>query len=133
MKTRSEAGFTLLEVLVAMTVLAMGIAFTVSLVSNSLSNIKKVDARARIVDHAKSVMELVLLDQEIRGPAAFDGDFADGTRWIMRIEEYVPDEQEFHEQVYLPVTRHVYTVEMFRPGSSVVDYRLSTLKVVPVR
>lgn len=128
----SISGFTLLEVLVAITVLAIGIALGVSLIGKSIGNIRKVDARARIINHANSVMELTLLDPEIREPRTFDGDFADGTRWIMRIEEYFSEEPVFAAQADMPVRLLAYTVEMFPPRSNVVDYRLRTLKIVPV-
>lgn len=127
-----EGGFTLLEVLVAITILAIGIALTVSLISKSLINIRIIDARTRIVDHANSVMELTLLDPEIREPGAFEGDFEDGTRWTMQIEEYNPDEQALSEQVVeMPVRLLEYKLEMFQPHSNAAEYRLMTLKLVP--
>ena len=133
MKRSPNDGFTLLEVLVAMTVLSIGIAFAVSLISSSLGNIRKVEVRTRIVEHANSVMELALLDQEINGATTFDGDFADGTRWIVRIEEYVPDEPALsNEADNMPVKLLAYTVEMFQPNSNAVEYRLRTLKLVPI-
>ena len=130
---RHNSGFTLLEVVAAMTILAVGIALGISLISRSLGNIGKVDDQARIVDHANSVMELTLLDPKIIEPGAFQGDFEDGTRWTMRIEEYVPDEEELSEYVNMPVKLLAYTVEMFKPHSSVADYRLRTLKLVPMQ
>jgi len=129
----SGAGFTLVEVLIATTLLAIGIALSVSLIGKSLGNIKKMDARTRIVDHANSVMELTLLDPEIGEPGTFEGDFEDGTRWTMKIEEYIPDNVEPFEQADMPVKLLAYTVEMFPPRSSVVDYRLRTLKLVSAR
>jgi len=128
---RRSSGFTLLEVLVAMTILAAGIALGVSLVSRATGNIRKVDERAQIVNYANSVMELVLLNPEISEPGGFDGDFEDGTRWTMRIEEYITDETALKEQADMPVRLLAYTVEMFPPRSSIVDYRLRTLKLVP--
>ena len=129
----NNAGFTLIEVLVSITVLAIGITLGVSAISKSLGNIRMVNARTRIVDQANSVMELTLLDPEIREPGEFDGDFEDGARWTMKIEEYIPDEPELSlsSQVEMPVRMLAYTVEMFQPRSSVVEYRLRTLKLVP--
>jgi prepilin-type N-terminal cleavage/methylation domain-containing protein len=131
-KTSIETGFTLIEVLVSMTILAIGISLGASLISKSLGNIRMLDARTRIIDQANSVMELTLLDPEIREPGSFEGDFEDGARWTVQIEEYIPDEA-LSEQVNMPVKLLKYTVEMFQPRSSAVDYRLSTMKLVPAQ
>ena len=132
---RNSAGFTLLEVLVALTVLAIGTAITLSLISGSLGNIRKVQSRTRIVDHAQTVMELTLLDEAIQGPTIFSGDFEDGTRWAVRVEQYdIPDSLEskpleLQQNIRAKLLR--YTVEMFiGPASNVADYRLQTLKLV---
>jgi prepilin-type N-terminal cleavage/methylation domain-containing protein len=125
------SGFTLLEVLVSMTILAIGIALGVSVISKSIGNIRMITARARIIDQAHSVMELTLLDPEIKEPGSFNGDFEDGTRWAMRIEDYVPGEDALSGQAEMPVKLLAYTVEMFQPYSSRVEYRLRTLKLLP--
>ena len=130
-KPHGTFGFTLIEVLVSMTILAMAIALSVSLISKSLSNVRRIEARTQIVNHANSVMELTLLDQDITEPVAFDGDFEDGTRWTMKIEDYVPDDVDLLEQGDMPVRLLSYTLEMFQPHSNVMDYRLRTLKLVP--
>ena len=126
----SETGFTLLEVLVALTVLAIGVALAISLISGSLGNIRKVEKRTRIVDHAASVMELALIDKAIQGPTSFNGDFADGTRWIVRVEEYTSGDAGLQPPQNMQAKLLAYTVEMSHPHSSSVDYRLQTLKLV---
>jgi prepilin-type N-terminal cleavage/methylation domain-containing protein len=132
-------GFTLLEVLVALTVLAIGAALTLSLISGCLSNIRKVQMRTRIIEHAESVMELALLDDSIQKPTAFNGDFEDGTRWSVYVQDYVPPGTEaqlqsnpLQQQVKLPVKLLYYTVEMVGPDSRTPDYRLQTLKLIRV-
>ena len=130
-KPHGISGFTLIEVLVSMTILAIAIALSVSLISKSLSNVRRIEARTRIINYANSVMELTLLDQDIREPVSFDGDFEDGTRWTMQVEEYIPDDVEFLEQGEMSVKLLSYTVEMFQPHSNIMDYRLRTLKLVP--
>jgi hypothetical protein len=122
-----------LEVLVSLTVLAVGIALAVSLISNSLGNIRKVEKRVQIVEHAGSVLELALLDDAIQGPTALDGDFADGTRWAVRVEEHVVEDAAVRPPQNMPVKLLSYTVELSYPGSGSVDYRLRTLKLVPVQ
>ena len=133
MKTAAH-GFTLLEVMVCLTVLAIGAALTLSLISGSLGNIRKVQQRTRTVEHAEAVMELALLDTSIRQPTAYSGDFEDGTRWSVRIEDYdIPEEPALQPRALpqnMPVKLLCYTVEMFSPGARASDYSLQTLKLV---
>ncbi len=135
-----EAGFTLLEVLVALAVLAVGAALTLSLISGTLGNIRKVQLRTRAVQHAETVMELSLLDDSIRRPTTLTGNFEDGTRWSVVIDEVPePDEQKPEMQLpnaqrpELPVKLFSYTVEVTAPDSRAPDFRLQTLKVVNIQ
>jgi prepilin-type N-terminal cleavage/methylation domain-containing protein len=130
----SESGFTLLEVLVGLAVLAVGAALTMSLISGSLGNIRKVQLRTRTIEHAEAVMELALLDDSIERPTTFRGDFEDGTRWSVRVEEYVPPDAQTQPSTVQPqrlaVQLFSYTVEVISPDSRAPDYRLQTLKLV---
>jgi prepilin-type N-terminal cleavage/methylation domain-containing protein len=132
--SRGCRGFTLLEVLVALTVLAVGAAITLSLISGSLGNIRKVQLRTRTIEHAEAVMELALLDESIQQPTTFSGYFEDGARWSVRVEEYIQPESTQPQPGTLPLKMPVkllsYTVEMFGPNSGTSDYRLQTLKMV---
>lgn len=127
-------GFTLLEVLVAITVLAIGAAFTLSLISGSLGNIRKVQLRTRAVEHAESVMELALLDKSVQQPTSFSGTFDDGSRWSVRVEDYkppVPPQSRARDLPQnMPVKLLSFTVVMFNPDSRAPDYVLQTLKLV---
>jgi len=120
-----------------LTVLAVGAALTLSLISGSLGNIRKVQLRTRTVEHAQTVMELALLDQSIQQPTTFTGDFEDGTRWSVRVEEYVPPEIQPRLQNQprqnMPVKLFHYIVEMTGPDSRAPDYQLQTLKLVRVK
>jgi len=129
-----QQGFTLLEVMVCLTVLAIGAALTLSLISGSLANIRKVQLRTRTVEHAEAVMELALLDDSIDRPTAFTGDFEDGTRWSVRVENYtLPAPAGLQPRALpqnMPVKLLCYTVEMFSADARGSDYQLHTLKVV---
>jgi prepilin-type N-terminal cleavage/methylation domain-containing protein len=128
------SGFTLLEVLVSLTVLAVGAALALSLISGSLGNIRKVQKKARTVEHAEAVMELALLNNSILQPTTFAGDFEDGTRWSVRVENYtLPGTERLSPgspPQNMPVKLLRYTVEMFSPDSRATDYQLQTLKLV---
>jgi prepilin-type N-terminal cleavage/methylation domain-containing protein len=127
-------GFTLLEVLVSLTVLAIGSALALSLISGSLGNIRKVQIRTRSIEHAREVMETALLDKSIQQPTSFAGGFEDGSRWSVSVEDYEmpvpPESQQRDLPQNLPVKLLSYTVEMFGPDSMAPDYRLHTLKLV---
>lgn len=130
---RQTHGFTLLEVLVALTVLAIGSALALSLISGSLGNIRKVQLRTRSMEHAREVMETALLDRSIQQPTTFEGGFEDGSRWSVRVQDYEmpvsPESQLRDLPQNMPVKLLSFTVEMFGPDSKTPDCRLHTLKL----
>ena len=131
---RRAHGFTLLEVLVALTVLAIGSALALSLISGSLGNIRKVQQRTRVIEHAQEVMETALLDGSIQAPTSFSGGFEDGSRWSVQVEDRALPPRPHMEQRDLPQNMPVkllsFTVIMFGPGSVGPDFRLHALKLV---
>ena len=132
-----EGGFTLLEVLVTLAILAVGVTLTLSLISGALANIRKVQIRARTIQHAETVMELTLLDDSINLPTTLNGDFADGTRWTSRVSDYeIPRMEQMlqpQQQVEMPVKLLAYSLEIMSPGAATPDLRLETLKLVEVQ
>ena len=134
---RNELGFTLLETLITLAILAVGVSLTLSLISGALSNIRKVQLRARTIQHAESVMELALLDDSVTRPTSLQGDFTDGTRWVIVVSEYelpkpVQPPQLQPTQAQLPLKLLAYSLEIMAPGSTSPDLRLQTLKLVNV-
>ena len=122
----------------SLTILAIGAALALSLISGSLGNIRRVQLRTRTVEHAEAVMELALLDDSIHKPATLTGDFEDGTRWSVRVEDYtLPNADPLQPKLQprtaaqnMQVKLLCYTVEMFNPDSRGSDYQLQTLKMV---
>ena len=127
-----QSGFTLLEVLIALAILGIGSAMTMSLISGSLGKIRKVQVRARAIQHAQTVMELSLLDQSVKGPTTLRGDFEDGSRWIVLVTDFeMPRDRPLQPgQAPMPVKALAYTVEITGPESETPDFRLHTLKLV---
>jgi prepilin-type N-terminal cleavage/methylation domain-containing protein len=127
-------GFTLLEVVVSLAVLSLGVTLTLSLISGSLRNIRNAQLRGRVVQHAETVMETILLDDTIRQATTLPGDFQDGTRWLAKVEEFQQQETVGQtltpQQAGLPLRLLSYTVEVFSPGSNTADFTLRTLKLV---
>lgn len=132
-RTLGESGFTLLEVLVTLAVLAVGIALTLSVITGSLANVRKVQLRTRTIQHAETVMELSLLDESIKQPTTLRGDFEDGTRWMLVVNEIempLPEQPMLPQRPEWPMKLFAYSVEVYGPDSPTPDLRLRTLKVV---
>ncbi|MGD0309522.1 MAG: type II secretion system protein [Acidobacteriota bacterium] len=142
---RRESGFTLLEVLVALTVLAVGAALTLSLISGSLGNIRRVRLHTGAMEHAQDVLELTLQDDTIRGATTLGGDFEDGTRWsvvVTEVEMPLPDNVQSLFQTnsngsnqgavsaMAPPKVLSYLVQVTEPDSRKPDFQLQTLKLV---
>lgn len=126
-------GFTLLEVLVALVVLAIGATVTMSALSGSLGNVRKSQVRIRIMEYSQNIMESALYNEELQEPTTYTENLEDGFRYTILVEEYVPEtDSEFqtNDEIELPVQLLQYTVEMFGPDSLAPVYRVQTLKLV---
>jgi hypothetical protein len=77
-------------------------------------------------------MEKALLDPSVTGPTSQTGSLPDGTRWIVKVEDYteLDDAKLAGSMNPLPVKLLSYTVEVSEPQSSAPDYRVQTLKLV---
>jgi len=78
-RRRGEAGFTLLEVVIAFTLLAAMLAVVLRLFSEGASGTGRAERRTIALLHAESKLaELVVT---ARKPGKLDGKFVDGYRW----------------------------------------------------
>jgi hypothetical protein len=114
----------------------VGAALTLSLISASLGNIRKVRLRTRAIEHARQVMELALVDDAITGAATLGGDYEDGTRWSVAISEVeMPMPATAMQNVQagqLPFKVLSYAVEVTEPNSTQPVFHLQTLKLIHV-
>ena len=85
-----EKGFTLIEVLVAVMILAISLTVVMQLFSGGLKSNRISNDYLYGIFHAREKMEELLLIREW-APGGLSGDFEDGYRWTATIEE-VPDE-----------------------------------------
>lgn len=90
--TRRDAGFSLLEALVALAVLAITLTTLILVFASNYERIAVETARVRALIEAQSLLERVGLD--IRNVAQqTDGTFPDGGKWHLSIAPY-DDEPE---------------------------------------
>jgi prepilin-type N-terminal cleavage/methylation domain-containing protein len=132
---KRESGFTLLEVLMALTVMAVGVTLTLSLISGSLGNLRKVRGTATIVEHAQAAMEVALLDDLIQGAASRQGDFEDGTRWSVDVTEIEmpvpPSALPLSQQITSTAPKLLsFVVVVTGPNSTKADFQLQTMKLI---
>ena len=57
---KGASGFTLLEVLVSLVILAIGATAVLTAISGSLRNVRKVQIRTRVIEYAENVTGVVL-------------------------------------------------------------------------
>jgi general secretion pathway protein I len=136
--TLPAAGFTLLEVLIALAVLAMASTVTLSLITGSLGNIRKVQQKTRSIEHAEERMESALVDSTILQPTSFSGTFQDGTSWLVRVEDYTELDKQTQSGTTAAMSAGIpkllaFTVETTGPESVRPDCRLQTLKLVKIQ
>ena len=125
----ASAGFTLLEVLVALVVLAVGVAVTMSVISSSLGNVRKSQIRTRLMSSAQTVMESALNRDDLEPPFSYQEDLYDGLRCTVTAEEE-PDANLLTQSASeLPIRLLRYTVQLIGPNSEPL-YSLETLKLV---
>ncbi|GEM_PF-518386 len=119
-------GFTLIEVLVAISVLAISLVVILQLFSGGLNSGRLSDEYTRAVFHAREKMEEILLSDTIEEGTS-EGEFEDGSRWKANI---VLMEQREEEVSRLPFDAFTIEVEVsWGPEESAKHLTIDTMKV----
>lgn len=90
---RTNRGFTLLEVMVALSVLAVGIAAVLELFGGSLRLTAKSSKRTQAVVYAQNVMDRFLA-QSTLDDGSDGGEFPSGFSWRAQVSEIRPDDND---------------------------------------
>jgi len=119
-------GFALIEVLVAVSVLAISLVVILQLFSGGLKSRKFSEQYAKGVFHAREKMAEMLIDPGL-SEGETRGEFEDDYQWQVIITRMVSDEEE-----KLPVD--LLNVELritWRDGEKEKTYSIDTLKLAP--
>ncbi|MCP4349784.1 MAG: prepilin-type N-terminal cleavage/methylation domain-containing protein [Desulfobacterales bacterium] len=124
-------GFTLIETLVAMMILATSLVVILQLFSGGLKAGRLSDEYTRAVFHAKEKMEEILLTEELADGAAY-GEFDADFKWRAEIRYIEPPEDSESEEKkkQAPVDMFRITVDVsWHEGNSEKHFEVSTLKI----
>ena len=124
-------GFTLMEVLVAVTILGVGFVALFGVLSGTLGTVTRIEDRETLVRTAQMKLnEICLALRQGREPAARSGEFGGKYRWRAEIEAAGGDEEEGARRAYrLARVR----LQVTWPGSESENrYQLETMTWVPV-
>lgn len=126
---RSSDGFSLLEVLVAFSILALSLGVLMQLFSGSMRNTLASASYSRAVDLAESTLALAGTEIPLQ-PGRHGGD-EKGLRWELDIEPYIPQ-----ELLAPPAGIEVFQVSArveWSDGGKARSFSLDTLRLATVR
>ncbi len=127
MKVSNFKGFTLVETLVAMMILATCLVIILQLFSGGLKAGRLSDEYTRAVFHAREKMEEILLTEELADGVAY-GEFGDAFKWKAEIRYIEPAEEQ--EVKKMPADMFRITVNViWYEGNREKHFETSTLKI----
>jgi len=90
---RTAQGFTLLEIMVALAILATGIVSVLELFGGSLRLSSKSSQRTQAVIYAQNVMDRILAKERLED-GADSGELPGGYQWQARVQEVHPPDED---------------------------------------
>lgn len=129
---RGGAGFTLLEVAVALAILVVGVTVVMQIFSGGFKNIHRIDLAHRAMSHGENVMNQILTDEEITGPTAMSGNLDDDFSYTAEVTDWEAPEEHLSLDVSAPPVRllSVAVAIHFKNDRYGKQYLLRCLKAV---
>ena len=121
----AKSGFALIEILVAVSVLAISLVVIFQLFSGGLKSRKLSEQYARGVFHAREKMAEILISPAL-SEGEIQGEFEDAYEWQAVITRVVPEEGDENPSVDL---LNVNVLITWREGEKVKSFVIDTLKV----
>lgn len=123
----NSKGFTLIETLTAMMILAISLTIILQLFSGGLKSARLSDDYTRAIFHAKEKMEEVLLLNQLREDE-FEGKFEDDFRWAVSISLPHPENEEQQNKPGLYLFNIQVTV-LWKHGSRERSFEIDTIHI----
>lgn len=98
----NRRGFSLLEIVVAVAILAAGVGSALQIFSGGMNNIRRIDKAHRAMNHAENVMNEILSDQNIVGPMSVSGNLDDDFSFDVTVDFWEPPEMGMQLEIVQP-------------------------------
>lgn len=121
-----EAGFTLLEIIIALTILSIGLVSAIEVFSNDLRLVLFSKDYTQALLHAREKIEEVSFLNSLE-EGVETGQFSDGQRWQRTLAPYLPDEAEESSSAKM---LEIKVVVSWSHGKTTREVELTTLRTV---
>ncbi|MEE8349945.1 MAG: type II secretion system protein [Acidobacteriota bacterium] len=130
---KDKRGFTLLEVVVALSILAMGVAMVMQIFAGGLKNIHRIDMAHQAMNHAENVMNEILSNQAIAGEVSLADDLDEEFAYTAEVRYWQDPEESFGIDIVEPrVSLLSVQVDVhFKNDPNGKRYRTVCLKTIP--
>jgi general secretion pathway protein I len=126
-RAKREAGFTLVEVIVALAILSVGLSTLLGVISNSLRQTANAERMAAAGSLAQSLLAEVGTERPVK-PEERDGQFPNGFRWHLKMQPY----GDVKEREDWPIGVYAVSAEVeWEDGAQRRSYALTTLRFGP--
>ena len=123
---RDQCGFTLIEILVAVMILAISVVVILQLFSGGLKASRLSGDYTRAIFHAREKMDEILLQDQMMNEV-LEGEFDDGYQWRVDIQYIEPDEEDKGKPVVDSFNIDV-NINWFY-GNKKKNFKISTIKI----
>jgi general secretion pathway protein I len=128
-KVRATAGFTLLEILVATTIMGIAVVSLMSSLSTSMRNATHITQADRVSQIARNKMEELVADPGLPFQGTLQGQIDESTGWTAQMS---PFEMPPRVQPGTVILQRIALVVWWKNGSNDRQYPLEAYRIVSV-
>lgn len=130
---QGQSGFTLLEVVAAFAILALGLGLAMQAATGAMQQSRQAAEHTRAALHARSVMDTLGIGERLE-EGSYDGEFRDGYRWSAEVSEHLFEEGElppgFDPQLSAVRLLRIDLVIEWERGDKVAQARYASLRAM---